>query len=671
MNNEDVLQRNAAGELEIRTAPSTGDTSTNKDDVYTRDAQGRLCVRTTGGGGGGGGTGTVTSVNGVQPVGGNVEITGDNITATVGEEEATITQHLTTLKNDESGLAEQVLGLQQSINGKQDALTTEQLAAVNSGITSAKVASYDAYAGEISTAQSTADKADNAAEVAQQTANLAGQEAAQALEDLKSKANTSDLPQNQTGTVGQVYTKTESGAAWQDASGGEVFPKESDFIPVTYSGSDQTLYGGLSINLGALADGVYEFYVRTKSRDAFANFTQHYYRITIANGEIDYQYPNTYITVAFTPNYSGVSTAYVSRGWASASLFDFGFGCGKIDQGYIIESPIGSDGDVPGSFYYNNITSGTIVAYVSKIRSISTGQLFEPTTTIVTSRTETLTEQNIGTNPFYAPIPQKGDTAIVSNSVRSIDTKILLLEILNALRPDFDDPGQSYSSNSFPKVIDVSIWSSSDTDSVLTFRLKSNRSEIAICDVQATGAFVGATFAVYQTQDIYGFSLGITCTQAPTGSEYTISCSGYGVVFSTPVGGYIWTNEIPEGYTLVKNITPTPTITGTTVTTVDSVVIEDLGNGYIRMHGKLTEQTIAGDGLAQTPVVFPTGYTMANADYSIQLTGSSAEQTADVNVDFDTPATTGFNVDMKNLNATTAATNVVVHWTVFGKKATV
>lgn len=72
--------------------------------------------------------GTVTSVNGIQPIDGNVEITGDNITATVGEEEATITQHLTTL--------------QQSINGKQDALTAEQLAAVNSGITSAKVASY-------------------------------------------------------------------------------------------------------------------------------------------------------------------------------------------------------------------------------------------------------------------------------------------------------------------------------------------------------------------------------------------------------------------------------------------------------------------------------------------------------------------------------------------------
>lgn len=76
-----------------------------------------------------------------------------------------------------------------TVNGKQDALTTNQLAAVNSGITADRVASYDAYAGEISAAKTTADKADNAAEVAQQTANLAGQEAAQALSGLANKVN--------------------------------------------------------------------------------------------------------------------------------------------------------------------------------------------------------------------------------------------------------------------------------------------------------------------------------------------------------------------------------------------------------------------------------------------------------------------------------------------------
>lgn len=50
---DDILTRNAAGELTVRTTQTTGDTGTNKDDVYTRDSQGRLAVRTTGNGGGG------------------------------------------------------------------------------------------------------------------------------------------------------------------------------------------------------------------------------------------------------------------------------------------------------------------------------------------------------------------------------------------------------------------------------------------------------------------------------------------------------------------------------------------------------------------------------------------------------------------------------------------
>ena len=152
MDNSDVLQRNAAGELEVRVVNGTekADAPANYDDVFTVNSDGKRALRVVGAGGGGG-TGTVTSVNGVQPVDGNVEITGDNITATVGEEEATITEHLTTL--------------QQSIAGKQDALTTEQLAAANSGITSAKVASYDAYAGEISAKVNIDQGADNAGKV--------------------------------------------------------------------------------------------------------------------------------------------------------------------------------------------------------------------------------------------------------------------------------------------------------------------------------------------------------------------------------------------------------------------------------------------------------------------------------------------------------------------------
>ena len=103
MDNSDVLQRNAAGELEVRVVNGTekADAPANYDDVFTVNSEGKRALRVVGAGGGGG-TGTVTSVNGVQPVNGDVDITGDNITATVGEEEATITQHLTTLKNDDA-----------------------------------------------------------------------------------------------------------------------------------------------------------------------------------------------------------------------------------------------------------------------------------------------------------------------------------------------------------------------------------------------------------------------------------------------------------------------------------------------------------------------------------------------------------------------------------------
>lgn len=94
MNNEDVLQRNAAGELEIRTVPSTGDTGTNPDDVYTRDSQGRLCVRTTGGGGGGGGGG------GTTPTAADVSfdpadlttITSDNVQGALQEVDAALSE---------------------------------------------------------------------------------------------------------------------------------------------------------------------------------------------------------------------------------------------------------------------------------------------------------------------------------------------------------------------------------------------------------------------------------------------------------------------------------------------------------------------------------------------------------------------------------------------------
>ena len=79
------------------------------------------------------------------------------------------------------------------LDTKQNTLSTEQLAAVNSGITAEHITSYDAYAGEISAAQLTADKADKAAEVAQQTANLVGTNLQTVTEKIPTSASSSNL----------------------------------------------------------------------------------------------------------------------------------------------------------------------------------------------------------------------------------------------------------------------------------------------------------------------------------------------------------------------------------------------------------------------------------------------------------------------------------------------
>ena len=145
-----------------------------------------------------------------------------------------------------------------TVNGKQDALTTEQLAAVNSGITADHVASYDAYAGEISAAQSTADKADGAAEVAQQTANLAGQEAAKALSGLAGKVNIAQGADN-AGKVMAVGADGNLAPADIPAqpSDGIVWDKSID-LTNTVPGQSY----GLNLDLGQLTTGHYRVYIK-------------------------------------------------------------------------------------------------------------------------------------------------------------------------------------------------------------------------------------------------------------------------------------------------------------------------------------------------------------------------------------------------------------------------
>lgn len=82
----------------------------------------------------------------------------------------------------------------QSLDGKQDKLNTEQLAAVNSGITAAKISTYDGYATSIQTLNTNLNESDT--EIAQNSADIS---------TLKT-------------TVAAKYTKPESGIPGSDLS---------------------------------------------------------------------------------------------------------------------------------------------------------------------------------------------------------------------------------------------------------------------------------------------------------------------------------------------------------------------------------------------------------------------------------------------------------------------
>lgn len=109
--------------------------------------------------------------------------------------------------------------------------TQAQVDAINSGITAGLVSKYNAAAdtvdaldsevGTLKTEMATAQSDIGALKTASNTQ-------AGLISVLQNdKADKTALPQNQTGTAGQVYTKTDTGAEWQDASGGSSLPDQT------------------------------------------------------------------------------------------------------------------------------------------------------------------------------------------------------------------------------------------------------------------------------------------------------------------------------------------------------------------------------------------------------------------------------------------------------------
>ena len=95
MDNSDVLQRNAAGELEVRVVNGTekADAPANYDDVFTVNSEGKRALRVVGAGGGGGGT-TPTAADVSFDPAGLKTITADNVQSALQQVDAALPQNI-------------------------------------------------------------------------------------------------------------------------------------------------------------------------------------------------------------------------------------------------------------------------------------------------------------------------------------------------------------------------------------------------------------------------------------------------------------------------------------------------------------------------------------------------------------------------------------------------
>ena len=461
-----------------------------------------------------------------------------------------------------------------TVNGKQDALTAEQMAAVNSGITAEHVASYDAYAGEISAAQSTADKADNAAEVAQQTANLAGQEAAQALSGLAGKVNINQGADN----AGKVMTVGEDGNLAPTAI--SVWPSDSDYLPVsTMLNANESKTCHLSCNLGALEDGVYEFYYRfidsmqtpALPYPAVAGWQQWLVHLTIKDGEVFGLNSGTNndsycMPVPDTDNVGGANQPYASSG--GAQLF-----CGKSGANFYVEGAYNNAGFIN---LINNEAEQVAftAAYVTKIKNINTGAFVAfANVALVDNTVANIVNEFINdVNPYNANVENTIQQYFTRSniSVSSLDTKYFSVYLGNTLTNRPLAPNNAIEYNSFPKKATICFYTTPQSADYLEFDVYGSPTQVKITNVRKGGIFSDVVFAnYYDTNDNYAGYLYLskadgTNFQNTTGIYGGVSWYGqsWGIIGVDPA------SEIPSSHTFIENLTPED---GATITTDDTL----------------------------------------------------------------------------------------------------
>lgn len=666
-----------------------------------------------------------------------------------------------------------------TVNGKQDQLNPNQLAAVNSGITADHVAAYDAYAGEITAAQSTADKAVSAAEVAQQTANLAGQEAAQALSGLAGKVNIDQGEEN----AGKVMTVGEDGnLAPADAPSATITTDDTltgtgtvdsplgvaqsvkESINGKVSKSGDTMTGTLVFNLpnygsairltdnATIETTLVDNTIRLRTGDVVWDFSQtslfpgrnNY--VTLGGDRFRFKNVYTYLLN------NGEDIAIPTTGGTMALLSDIPSGVttdSSLSGAGTPESPLQISSTVLGELETLNNTVNTLDGDVTDLGN----QVTEIQSSVNTLNTNINNKADKATD-FETPITEtnKGATMKEIEEVQTTSIKFkgyisttqpasdayLLVDgnmWINAatMPPSFPVPAssirvwdgsawQTTTESYTPDALDAwsnlnnnegyywfGAWKVFSTDlstEYFTLNQTSGLWEIkqsihlpgtptvdtpdgtnpqAIVNVDYVNTKVGNAAKLDApnnfTSTNNSFASQILIRQNNGFAPVNIGYNSNGTQFSIhSVLGSGWGASVGVDANGTYCSTPAPDSDGDNIANTewvrdliaskakieDGIFIENLGTNIVRISGIESFGALAQQDTAEHPITLPV--TLANANYVVQTTATSANGMCEIVSGFSARTTTGFNISVRNLATAAEATDVAVCWSIIGQK---
>lgn len=173
-----------------------------------------------------------------------------------------------------------------------------------------------------------------------------------------------------------------------------------------------------------------------------------------------------------------------------------------------------------------------------------------------------------------------------------------------------------------------------------------------------------------------GIAIGRSCDAFARGVAIGNSCDGSDGTFSVSLGKTVNYNTIYYTYTVLDNDGNVPRERLKNLVEVlpaadnGYTTVKNFGNGYVEITGYASIGAVGAGTGSEVQIDLPAGYTMADANYWVNIAPTSETTMFDFKAEAKARSTTHFMVAYKNEDDATGLTAAGVYWEVRGMLAT-